>query len=302
MDKPQILKITNWEKYKLSRQSVTKHRKDGLLWIPLYVDAWLTGSVHFELEPDEQATFLDLLLLAAKDNGYIRANEATPYPVRFLAGYLNKTEELIERTIEKCLRPEIDKLRTVPLQECQPPLQSGQPPLQKCNTRVEKSRVEKKREEKSIDGAKNAPSSSAGKTSFNSEAGEGEEPIAPPKNSSPSKASKRKPYHEWTNEEIAEAKPVTQCQVLWNRCYFRLTKHEPVRDFAKDGRLFKLMIEGGWDVLEQMKDFFRQVTEKDEELGGYTVGVFKAWVARTDAGAVRARREKREELKRRGYE
>lgn len=107
-------------------------------------------------------------------------------------------------------------------------------------------------------------------------------------------SSPRKPYHLWTNEEIAEADPITQCQVLWNRCYFRLTKHEPVRDYAKDGRLFKLMLKGGWNVLEQMKNFFRQVTEKDEELGGYTVGVFKAWVARIDAGAVRERREERE--------
>ncbi len=76
--------------------------KETQMWIPLYVDKWIFGSTRLELEPDERGVFVDLLALAAKDEGYIRANENMPYPLRQLAGLLNITEELLLRTIEKC--------------------------------------------------------------------------------------------------------------------------------------------------------------------------------------------------------
>jgi hypothetical protein len=79
-------------------------KKQGTLkWIPLYVDKWLYGSTREELEPAECAVWIDILALAAKDDGYIRANEGFPYSVRRLAGLLGRDEELIGRTIEKCL-------------------------------------------------------------------------------------------------------------------------------------------------------------------------------------------------------
>ena len=79
--------------------------KDGALkWIPLYVDKWLWGSTRIELGPDERGVWVDLMALAGKDDGYIRANEGVPYASQQLAGMLCISIELLERTIEKCKR------------------------------------------------------------------------------------------------------------------------------------------------------------------------------------------------------
>jgi hypothetical protein len=80
-----------------------KNRK-GDEWIPLWVDKWLFGSTRHELLPDEQSVWVDFMVLGAKDEGYIRANPFTPYPISQLAGLLCKSEELIQRTIDKCLK------------------------------------------------------------------------------------------------------------------------------------------------------------------------------------------------------
>jgi len=75
-----------------------------MLWIPLYVDKWLYGSTREELQADEQAIWSDFLCLGAKDEGFIRANVGFPYSDARLAGILGRAEELIHRTIEKCLK------------------------------------------------------------------------------------------------------------------------------------------------------------------------------------------------------
>lgn len=85
--------------------------KNTQKWIPLYIDKWIFGSTRIELAPDERGVFIDLLCLAAKDKGYIRANETIGYLPRQLAGLLNIPEELLLRTIEKCVKYEkIQKL------------------------------------------------------------------------------------------------------------------------------------------------------------------------------------------------
>lgn len=73
-------------------------------WIPFWIDKWLFGSTRIELLPDERSVWLDLLALASKNSGYIRANDTTPYPISQLAGLLIITEELLNRTIEKCIQ------------------------------------------------------------------------------------------------------------------------------------------------------------------------------------------------------
>lgn len=78
-------------------------KKKSIVWIPLWVDKWLFGSTRLELLPDERATFIDLLCLGAKDEGYIRANETTPYLPNQIAGFLNIDLELLNRTIKKCI-------------------------------------------------------------------------------------------------------------------------------------------------------------------------------------------------------
>jgi hypothetical protein len=80
-------------------------------WIPFWVDKWLSGSTRLELEPAERSVWIDLLALAAKDEGHIRANQGVPYLERQLAGLLVVPEELLRITIEKCLSEKVNKLR-----------------------------------------------------------------------------------------------------------------------------------------------------------------------------------------------
>ena len=70
-------------------------------WFPFWVDKWIFGSMRLEFDPDERSLWLDFLCLAAKDNGFIRANEQTPYSLRQLAGLLIYDETMVETTINK---------------------------------------------------------------------------------------------------------------------------------------------------------------------------------------------------------
>lgn len=77
--------------------------KHTQMWIPLYVDKWIFGSTRIELEPAERGVFVDLMVLGAKDSGYIRANETTPFLKVQIAGILNIPIELLESTLAKCV-------------------------------------------------------------------------------------------------------------------------------------------------------------------------------------------------------
>ena len=80
-------------------------------WIPLWIDKWLMGSTRFELDPSERSVFIDLMVLAAKDEGFIRANAGMGYPHEWLSRSLNIPLEVLEKAIEKCIECEkiIDK-------------------------------------------------------------------------------------------------------------------------------------------------------------------------------------------------
>lgn len=84
-----------------------EHRK-GDDWVPLWIDKWLFGSTRIELNPNERSVWIDLLALAGKDEGYIRANKDVPYNLTQLAGLFNIPLELLETTIKKCIKT--DKL------------------------------------------------------------------------------------------------------------------------------------------------------------------------------------------------
>jgi len=77
--------------------------KKPLPWVPVYVDSWLFGSTTDELTPDEESVWLRLLLLSAKDSGYLRANENMGYPPAALAGLIRRPVELVERAVAKCI-------------------------------------------------------------------------------------------------------------------------------------------------------------------------------------------------------
>jgi len=77
--------------------------KRPLSWVPLYVDSWLFGSTRHELTRAQRGDFVDLLLLAAKHDGYIRAAEGVPYPIEQLAGLLCVPAQDLEETIRRCI-------------------------------------------------------------------------------------------------------------------------------------------------------------------------------------------------------
>ena len=77
--------------------------KKPLTWVPWYVDSWIFGSSRIELTRAQRSDFLDLVLLAGKDNGYIRANLTTPYPLAQLAGLLCIDPPDLEETINRCV-------------------------------------------------------------------------------------------------------------------------------------------------------------------------------------------------------
>jgi len=79
-------------------------RRKAFDWMPLWIDKWLLGSTRQELEPAERAVWIDLLALASKDDGWIRANEEMSYPARTLAGIFMLPEELLETTVKKCIK------------------------------------------------------------------------------------------------------------------------------------------------------------------------------------------------------
>lgn len=78
-----------------------KKRVPDKFWFPWWPDKWIFGSMRIECTVEERAIWVDLLSLASKDNGFIRANEEIPYPLEQLAGMLRIPEELFIRTIEK---------------------------------------------------------------------------------------------------------------------------------------------------------------------------------------------------------
>lgn len=80
-----------------------KSKSDAMQWIPLWVDKWIFGTTRIELEPDERSVWVDLMAVAAKDHGFIRANVGVAYPSHQLSGLLCITEELLLRAIQKCI-------------------------------------------------------------------------------------------------------------------------------------------------------------------------------------------------------
>lgn len=73
-------------------------------WIPLWIDKWLMGSTRFELEPAERSVFIDFMVMAAKDDGFIRANVEMGYPLEYLAQTLNVPADILLSTIDKCIK------------------------------------------------------------------------------------------------------------------------------------------------------------------------------------------------------
>jgi len=83
-----------------------KKRTADKFWFPWWPDKWIFGSVRIEFTPAERGIWVDMLSLASKDNGHIRANEETPYPLQQLSGMLIINESDLNSAIEKFIKTE----------------------------------------------------------------------------------------------------------------------------------------------------------------------------------------------------
>jgi len=81
-----------------------KERDSKMKWFPFWTDKWIFGSMRIECTIIERAIWIDLLALASKDNGFIRANEDTPYLITQLAGMLVIKEDQLRNSINKFIR------------------------------------------------------------------------------------------------------------------------------------------------------------------------------------------------------
>lgn len=81
-----------------------KKRVPDKFWFPWWPDKWIFGSVRIEFTPAERGIWVDLLSLASKDDGYIRANEETAYPLDQLAGMLRIPLEEFKKAIRKFIK------------------------------------------------------------------------------------------------------------------------------------------------------------------------------------------------------
>ena len=75
-------------------------------WIKLHINGMLNGTVRYQLEPAERATWVDLLCFAGLGAlpGVISDNDLRPYPRSFLANRFNIPLELLEDTLKKCIK------------------------------------------------------------------------------------------------------------------------------------------------------------------------------------------------------
>lgn len=80
----------------------------GKRWIKLWVHESLEGTIRFDFSPEERAVWYDLLLLAGRcrREGVIAPSEGAAFPHLWIAGTLNISEELLDRTLKKCIDTE----------------------------------------------------------------------------------------------------------------------------------------------------------------------------------------------------
>jgi len=81
-----------------------KERSTDKYWFPWWPDKWIFGSIRIECTLVERGIWVDLLSLASKDNGHIRANEETPYPIQQLSGMLIIPEDNLKSAIDKFIK------------------------------------------------------------------------------------------------------------------------------------------------------------------------------------------------------
>ena len=75
-----------------------------MTWVKININGWLHGSIRWQLDSEERGVWADLIVLAGQclQGGRICDNDKRPYPRNFISNQLNISQELLDRTIEKC--------------------------------------------------------------------------------------------------------------------------------------------------------------------------------------------------------
>jgi len=81
-----------------------KKRVTPKSWIPFWGDKWLFGSMRLEFSAAERGIWWDLMALAMKDDGFIRANEEFAYHVDQLAGLFRVPAKELQEAIHKFVK------------------------------------------------------------------------------------------------------------------------------------------------------------------------------------------------------
>lgn len=83
----------------------------AMRYVKMFVMECLDGTIRFDFEPDERSVWYDLIILGGRMRvkGLLSAGPGQPYPRRWIAGTLNITEELLDRTLRKCIAQGKDK-------------------------------------------------------------------------------------------------------------------------------------------------------------------------------------------------
>lgn len=81
-------------------------RTGARAWIKLHCHGRLHGSIVYQLEEAEQSVFDKLLCFAGECNrdGQISDNDGRPFPKDHIAHELHTSMELLESTLEKCIK------------------------------------------------------------------------------------------------------------------------------------------------------------------------------------------------------
>lgn len=74
-------------------------------YVKMFCYECLHGSIAFQLEPEERCAWYELIYLAGLCGmeGLIADKESRPYPHSYIAHELHISEELLKRTLAKCL-------------------------------------------------------------------------------------------------------------------------------------------------------------------------------------------------------
>lgn len=77
-------------------------------WYKMYSRGWLTGSIRAQLTPAERGVWADLLAMAneSRVRGVICRAKGIPYTREYIANFLEIPIDLLNSTIDKCVKDE----------------------------------------------------------------------------------------------------------------------------------------------------------------------------------------------------